>query len=101
MLNGMIIVRRHIQTTILTKTWLHANTIKLTFDEESFMARPTINQPFVSSVHELRLGIVGWLKENWSDLLECIVTKTTKDSGHSILWAPPYTPDLQVDLGYW
>jgi transposase len=44
--------------------------IELTFDADDFIMRPTINQPFVPSVQELRVGIVGYLKiispSSWS-----------------------------------
>jgi hypothetical protein len=40
---------------------LCGDTIKLTFDATTFLRRPTINQPFVQTVNELRLGIVNYL----------------------------------------
>jgi hypothetical protein len=36
------------------------NDIKLTFEENLFMGRPIINQPFIPTIEELRLGIVGY-----------------------------------------
>jgi hypothetical protein len=44
--------------------------IKLTFDEELFMRRPTINKPFIPIIYELRLGIVWYCHNNWPELLE-------------------------------
>jgi hypothetical protein len=63
--------------------------IELTFDEDIFIARPTINQPFIPAVQELRAGIVGYLKINNPKVLECQVKNISKVAGHFIIWAPP------------
>jgi hypothetical protein len=76
-------------------------TIELTFNKELFMRQPTPNQSFATTVNELRLGIVVWLKNHRPDLLECIVTKTIEDADHMIIWTPPYTPDLQLIELFW
>jgi hypothetical protein len=77
------------------------NEIELTFDDDSFNSRPTINQPFIPTVNELRAGVVKYHQEINPQLLECQVKKM-RDARHYILWSPPYTPDVQqaVHLGY-
>jgi transposase len=77
------------------------DTIELTFNKSDFMERPTINQPFIPTVHELRLGIVDYCKINNPRLLECKVEHIITEAGHSIIWTPPYTPELQPIELFW
>jgi hypothetical protein len=79
----------------------NANKIKLLLDEENFCSRPTINNPFVPSLEELKIGIVEYLHANQPELLECKVELALRERGHQILWTPPYTPEFQPIENYW
>jgi hypothetical protein len=79
----------------------NANKIKLLLDEEIFCSKPMINNPFVPSLEELKLGIVEYLHANQPDLVECKVELALRKQGHLILWTPPYTPEFQPIENYW
>jgi transposase len=75
--------------------------VKLKFEEIIFLSRPSVNNPFAPNIEELKLGIVMYLKDNNPHLLECKVERALKEHGHTILWTPPYAPELQPIEMFW
>jgi hypothetical protein len=63
------------------------------------MGRPTINKPFIPTIEELRLGIVGYCQVRKPQRLECAAKTTICAAGYNILWTPPYTPEQIWGIG--
>lgn len=78
-----------------------ADGCRVVFDSELFLERAGNNKPFVPTLDELKIGILNYLKHQKPHLLECMVEKYLQDKGHSILWTPPYSPDLQPIELFW
>jgi transposase len=74
---------------------------RVVFDVDEFKNRSGSNKPFIPNIDELKFGIMKYLKENRSDLLECKIENKLKQMGHRILWTPPYSPDLQPIELWW
>jgi transposase len=77
-------------------------TMGIHFDpEEQKQTANTELRPRVATVDELRTSYMLWLKQNKPEKLECKVERLLRDSGHEILWTPPYCPDLQPIELFW
>jgi hypothetical protein len=68
---------------------------RVDFKKEDFEQRAAKNRPFIPNLDELKLGFAQWLRDNRPQALECKVERLLRESGHEILWTPPYCPDLQ------
>jgi hypothetical protein len=62
------------------------NDIELTFDDDNFISWPTINQHFIPTVNQLRMGIVKYLQNNNPEVLESEVKRVIREAEHYILW---------------
>jgi hypothetical protein len=78
--------------------------LRLPFDEQGCLRRKVPKNPScltTPSVDELRVAFVMWLKDNKPDVLRCKVEKFIEDEGGTVLWTPPYCPDLQPIELFW
>jgi transposase len=65
------------------------------FNDIMMTSRYSAQNPFVPTSDELKVAIVKYFRQRKPHLLECKVEKYLKDREHSVLWTPPYSPDLQ------
>ena len=72
---------------------------RVNFDAETFSKRSS--KPYVPMLKELLLAFMAYLRDNKPELIECKVEKALRDEGFSVLWTPPYTPDLQPIEMFW
>ena len=77
------------------------NDCRVPFEYEKMKGRSSSSTPFVPSLDELKFGVLQYIRCNKPELLECKVEKLLMERGHSILWTPPYTPDLQPIENFW
>ena len=63
--------------------------------------RAASSQPLNPTTEEMKYSIMEYLKDNKPELIECLVEKHLTDRGHSVLWTPPYSPDLQPIELFW
>ena len=76
--------------------------IRLPFDEEGFCkTKRKFNALTTPTVDELKVGFVMWLREHKPDVLRCKIEKFIEDDGGTVLWTPPYCPDLQPIELFW
>jgi transposase/ribosomal protein L30E len=74
---------------------------RVEFQKEDFEQRASKNKPFLPNLDELRLGFAEWLRDNKPEARECLVERLLRESGHDVLWTPPYCPDLQPIELFW
>ena len=74
---------------------------RVPFDEEEMLQRTTATTPFNPTTEELKYGLLEYISVNRKELLECKVKRHLLDHGHSVLWTPPYSPDLQPIELFW
>ena len=74
---------------------------RVEFEKEAFQQRAAKNRPFIPNLDELKLGFAQWLRDNKPEALECKVERLLRQSGHEVLWTPPYCPDLQPIELFW
>jgi len=74
---------------------------RIKFDETAWRARASPSKPFTPTVAEMKEAAVRYFQERLPELLECKVEQFMKGRGHSILWTPPYCPELQPIELFW
>jgi hypothetical protein len=74
---------------------------RIEFDPDEAKRSKDSKSPFRPTAMEFKEAVVRYLKDNKPELLECKVEKYLCDLGHSILWTPPYSPDLQPIELFW
>ena len=67
---------------------------RVPFDEVKMLQRATPTMPFNPTTEELKVGLLEYIAAIKKEQLECKVERLLMDHGHSILWTPPYSPDL-------
>lgn len=74
---------------------------RVAFQKKMFKEKASSNNPFIPTTDELKEAMVRYMAEYIPALLECKVERYLSDRGHSIMWTPPYTPDLQPIELFW
>lgn len=74
---------------------------RVSFDSDLFKEKANSNNPFVPTTEELKEAMVRYIAEYIPALLECKVERYLSDRGHTVMWTPPYTPDLQPIELFW
>jgi len=59
------------------------------------------SKPFCPNILELKLGILGWLKEKHAEVLHDEVEILLNEKGHKVLWLLPNYPELQPIEIFW
>ena len=76
-------------------------TIRVAFNYDEMKERVSSTKPLNPTTEEMKYSIMAYLKNNQPELMECKVEKYLVDRGHSVLWTPPYSPDLQPIELFW
>ena len=75
--------------------------VRLEFVAEEQKKRAGAAHPQIGTLDELKMAFITYLKEEKPELLECKVEKYLEGRGHSVLWTPPYCPELQPIELFW
>ena len=75
--------------------------VRLEFVADDQKKRAGAAHPRIGTLEELKIAFVAYLKEEKPELLECKIERYLEERGHTVLWTPPYCPELQPIELFW